>query len=457
MDGNPGPYYVEWEYGGITHRSHSKVTGHSAATDVGNIPLYFIGGRDGFIDGVGGELILTAAGGSMNVTVAAGAAIVHGILYDRLASGTLTVSAAHATLTRFDRVIVEVVPRGAGADIEGRAELKLLVGTAAASPALPALTQTASLWQHAIGLVVVNAAVTTIASDKVSVAGGAYAPAIPNLYISSAMLASSSVTADKITPGTIVASNLADGAVTSAKILDGTIATADIADSAITLAKMADNAVGTNEIIGGSILTANIADGQIATAKIADLAVQNAKLGTNSVGTSKIADSNVTEAKLATNSVSTAKVVDGAITEAKLAAAVVTKLNDGYSGVDALMPISQYVASGSLSSGTRTLITLAVGPLEDDVVYSIQCVHGVTLRGTASTGTTAVRTNINGGTQASVEMQHVGGVPRWASVAQSAQITGTGATIDVTCSVSFVSGDPGDIRAGQVSVIAIPT
>lgn len=68
--------------------------------------------------------------------------------------------------------------------------------------------------------------------------------ALPNGYITSAMIAD----------GTIVAGDIADGAITSAKILDGTITSADIADGTIATIDLASNAV--TQLIGAYVTSA---------------------------------------------------------------------------------------------------------------------------------------------------------------------------------------------------------
>ncbi len=407
QNGSPGPFYVQWTYGGVTHQSYSRITGPSAATDVGNLPLAFQAFTNGMISGVGAVLAVTATGAGMNITVGAGAAIVQGILYDRLVSSTVAIAAAHATLGRLDYVVVRVVPRGAGETIEGKSELAIITGTPSATPVLPTLTQTSALYEYPIGSVTVDPAVTTIASNKVSYSSTNLASALPSAgAITATHLSLGSVTSFAILNGTITGTDIAAGTVTSSNILDGTILTADL-----------NSTVSQNLAVIGTVY-------------------EGATLKGSRIGqlTFDAADFNVT--------------VAGAQATVELAAS---------SGNPTLMPGSQFVATGSLSSGTRTLITLAIGPLLSGVQYAISCQAGVTLRGTGSTGTTAVRTNINGGTQGTIEYQHVGGVPRWAPVDQTTLFTGTGATIDVTCSVQFLTGDPGDIRAGKVLVTAIPT
>jgi hypothetical protein len=341
---------------------------------------------NGIINGSGANLAVTATGAAMNATVAAGSALVQGILYDRLVSSTVAIAASHATLGRLDYIVVRVVPRGAGENIEGKSELVVITGTPAASPTLPALIQTSALYEFPIGYVTVDPAVTTIASNKATHLSASLVSAIPTLL-------------------GVTSAHLADNAVTTAKILDGTIIAADLADNAITAAKILANAVTTE----------------------------------------KIADANVT----------TAKIADLGVTETKLASAVQTKLNA--SGKPSLMPGTEIVATGTLSIGsTRTLYTLAVGPLLSGVTYDIAAFGGVTVRNNINSGTVVTKINIAGGPDRTHEFQNVGGVPRWTEVKQSAAVVGTGVAVNISFRITGQTGDTSDIRAGELFVMAIP-
>lgn len=423
VDGNPGPFSVEWVYGGVTHRSYSKITGPSAATDIAGLPVVLQAFKSGIIGGVGANLAVTATGSGMNVTVGSGAALVKGVLYDRYTSATVAVAASHATLGRLDYIVIRVVPQGSGENIEGKSELVVITGTPATTPALPALTQTTSLYEFAIGYVTVDAAVTTIASNKVAYSSTSLVGATPPSFgVNSSHLDSNSVTAFAIAADAVGASELADNSVASANIINGTIAATDLASDAVYIATYREP--GGTAFIGH----ANRLDFE---------------------GGLYVEDVGGALRKKVT-------VKTGGVTEVMLATAVQNKLNSSYTGNPSMMPGTGYVATGSLSSGARTLVTMAVGPLLSGVVYDISCKNGCTLRGTGNTGTVNLRANINGGVQREIELQHVGGVPRWGSTTQTASITGAGVAINVTGSVVYLTGDPCDIRAGEITVIAIP-
>ena len=408
QNGNPGPFKITWDYAAQIKIQYSKVTGPSGSADIGSLPLIFRTFTNGVISGVGSDLNITATGSDMNVQAAIGAALVQGILYDRITAGALAISAADGSNPRIDTVVVEVVPTGAGEDIEGRAELKVVAGTPAASPVAPTLTQTSSLYQFPVKDVLVGTGVSVIGSDKLT---------DRRVYARTSLPA-----------GGVGTTELADGSVTTAKIADLNVTTGKIANDAITTGKIAAGAVGTTDI--------------------ADNAITSVKLAANAVTGAKLNDDIITQYMLQDASVVTAKIADGAVTAAKMAA----------TGSDLFMPVSEFVATGALSSGTRTLITLGVGPLPVSVEYAVFAYFGVTLRNDINTGTVIVKGSIDGGTERTHEFQNVGGVPRWAPITQSALVTkNPSASFNVVMKVSYGSGDTTSIRAGWVQVIAIPS
>lgn len=167
-DGTFPPYRVIAVTPDVTKITSSKVTGMTGATTLSSLPYMFRAWSDGVIAAIFAELEVTASGGSMNVAVASGAAAVHGIVYDQISSRNVTIPAADATNARIDTVVVEVAPAGAGEDIEGRSELKLIVGSPAASPVAPALTQTDTVWQYPLADITVDAGIAAIAAGKVT-------------------------------------------------------------------------------------------------------------------------------------------------------------------------------------------------------------------------------------------------------------------------------------------------
>ena len=122
--------------------------------------------RDGvnyfdYQDGLG-KLAATASGTNMNVSIASGRAWVHGFFYKNDASLSKTLSAAHATLNRIDRVILRLDRSG------NTVTAQVLTGTPGASPSAPALTKNATTWEISLCQVYVAAAVTTISNSNIT-------------------------------------------------------------------------------------------------------------------------------------------------------------------------------------------------------------------------------------------------------------------------------------------------
>ena len=165
-DGSPGPVYYRTTDGGDTRTHSGQSTGQVGTFFASSLPNIFQVFRDGYIPGVGGECAPSATGAGMTVTVADGVVLAAGHPYPRTASGTVTITAAHATLPRIDLIVVRLYVPGTAE--EGRMELVVKAGTAAASPVSPTVQQDTTYWEVAIAQVAVDAAVTSIASGKVT-------------------------------------------------------------------------------------------------------------------------------------------------------------------------------------------------------------------------------------------------------------------------------------------------
>lgn len=292
---------------------------------------------------------LTVSGGlgTMNVSVAAGAAILKdGLLYSTDAAQTAAITTADATNPRIDSVVIRATRRGETE--EGNASIVVIAGTPAGSPVAPSLTQTSATWDTWLADVLVDAGVTSIASGKVTdrrsyavrllpppgnngdlmtVSGGQWVPVAPGAaaatftvnsngtpvssninttdYSSAFSVSNSPSNQVNIGIATAGISNtmLSNGSVDSAKLAVGAVLTTRIADANVTTAKIAD----------ANVTTAKIADANVTTAKIANGAVNSAQLATGAVGASQIG----------TNAVTTAKITDGNVTYAKIAAAAI--------------------------------------------------------------------------------------------------------------------------------------
>lgn len=179
-DGTYPPYRVIAVHDDITKITSSLVTGMTGPTTLSTLPYMFRSWSDGIIEDVFGELSVSANAVNMNMTVASGAAHVHGIIYDQLGDRTLTLAPADPVNPRIDTIAVEVAPAGSGMAIEGRSDLVVVQGQTAAEPVPPALTQGAAVWQMPLADVRVDAGVTAIATNKVVDRRVPSAPYIPD-------------------------------------------------------------------------------------------------------------------------------------------------------------------------------------------------------------------------------------------------------------------------------------
>jgi hypothetical protein len=152
---SPGKWFIKVSdtANGVERWMSSRDTvmqGPNSSYDI-NYVLASLG--DGVCDNVANEFVTTAL--ALDSTVQSGAALVKGIIGSATSSTVVAHDAHHATLPRKDRIVLEVTRLGE--TDEGKSELKIVKGTAAASPALPALTQSSSLWQYELYEVAVPA------------------------------------------------------------------------------------------------------------------------------------------------------------------------------------------------------------------------------------------------------------------------------------------------------------
>lgn len=112
---------------------------------------------DGILKDIGGELEVTAGSG-MNASVAAGKAWFKNTWTYNDVALTVAMDAAHPTLPRIDRVILEV-----DMDLAVRANsIKKLTGTPASSPEAPTLIQTATKQQYPLARIAIAAGATSL-------------------------------------------------------------------------------------------------------------------------------------------------------------------------------------------------------------------------------------------------------------------------------------------------------
>ncbi len=117
--------------------------------------------HDGPAVGFLSDLLVFADNTGMQVKIPSGGAWVRGHWYRTDAQIIKTIAAAHATLPRWDRVILRL-DWSANTIVTA-----VLTGTPNASPTDPALTQNTSIWEISLARIVVDPTVTSIVAGKV--------------------------------------------------------------------------------------------------------------------------------------------------------------------------------------------------------------------------------------------------------------------------------------------------
>lgn len=119
---------------------------------------------DGVFASIGGSL-MPISGTGMQVVVKTGKCWFNSTWTLNDALLPLDIPAADVSLTRIDAVVVEI-----NSAVNTRANtIKVIKGTPSANPAKPALTNTETLHQYALGYITVSAGVTSITADKIEV------------------------------------------------------------------------------------------------------------------------------------------------------------------------------------------------------------------------------------------------------------------------------------------------
>lgn len=119
---------------------------------------------DGVFASIGGSL-MPIAGTGMRVVVKTGKCWFNSTWTLNDALLPLDIEAADVSLTRIDAVAVEI-----NSAVSTRANtIKVIKGTPSANPAKPALANTETLHQYALGYITIGAGVTSITADKIEV------------------------------------------------------------------------------------------------------------------------------------------------------------------------------------------------------------------------------------------------------------------------------------------------
>lgn len=160
---DPGPLFWTGTYASQTRKGStlaSPLLGPNSAHEI-HYALSALG--DGVILGaLTGDFAVSWDGAGLDVDVAAGKYLLDGIQITNPSTRKINAGTAHATLPRIDRVVLEMT-RTVG-DQFGKTVLKVVAGTANASPVAPTLTDNATTLQKSLAQIRVNAASANITS-----------------------------------------------------------------------------------------------------------------------------------------------------------------------------------------------------------------------------------------------------------------------------------------------------
>lgn len=148
---SPGPHYTTGTDATPTPDAvrvvSSKSSGSGGAYSLAEIPLVLRALGTGVIDNYLNEIACTDPGTAKNIAYATGAALIHGVPAVINTAGTYTATTA-TDAANPKACYLCLALTGIGQTEEGKVVMTDVCGTAAASPSLPALTQTEVLYQY---------------------------------------------------------------------------------------------------------------------------------------------------------------------------------------------------------------------------------------------------------------------------------------------------------------------
>jgi microcystin-dependent protein len=169
-DGSYGPIETRVTYGGETRIRDSHSVGQFGPIQGGDLVFLLAGLGSGVLTGVRNELLVTAGGVGRRVLVRNGIGVAAGITYnqftDNLPSPEFSANASGQP--RIDLIGFKVWTSGHAE--EGRAELSILEGTAAATPVAPTPTQTLEdgTWFEPLGEVLLASGYSSITAGNIT-------------------------------------------------------------------------------------------------------------------------------------------------------------------------------------------------------------------------------------------------------------------------------------------------
>jgi len=332
---------------------------------------------EGVLKGIGNELAVTSASGSVNV--ATGAGLVYGAFYANDATVNIVVENTAAS-ARIDRIVLRANFSPTTGDLPQTIRIKKSDGVAGTGVP-PALVQS-STGIFEIPLATVN----------VSAGGGTITVTDARTFVK--------------TPGTygylddsniINAAQIVASAVTEAKIGTGAVTADKIGTSAVIEAKIGTGAVTADKLGTSAVIEAKIGTGAVTVTKIGTGAVTSAKMATDSVAAASIIASAVTEAKIAAGAVTEAKIGTGAVTETKIGAGAVTgakidanTVTGGATGNIALTTITaDNILGGTITGAKIAGTTITAANLASDSVTTLKILDANVTGAKIATGTIA--------------------------------------------------------------------
>jgi hypothetical protein len=359
---------------------------------------------EGVLKGIGNELAVTSASGSVNV--ATGAGLVYGAFYANDATVNIVVENTAAS-ARIDRIVLRANFSPTTGDLPQTIRIKKSDGVAGTGVP-PALVQSSTgIFEIPLATVNVSAGGGTITvtdartfvktpgtygylddSNIINAAqivasavteakigtGAVTADKIGTSAVIEAKIGTGAVTADKIGTSAVIEAKIGTGAVTSGKIGANAVVSGKIAADAVTTAAILNGTVTSDKLVSSAVIESKIATGAVTVDKIGAGAVISSKIATTSVTggtTGNIALTTITADNLASNAVTADKIISSAVTTVKIANDAVTSAKIG----------QNEVFGGTLGNIALTTITA------DNIVAG-------TITGAKIAGTTITSANI---------------------------------------------------------------
>lgn len=334
--------------GGYTQAQFAEFVRQTLMTDTAT---------EGVLKGIGGELAVTSASGSVNV--ATGSGLVYGLFYANDATVNISVTNTAAS-SRIDRIVLRANLSATTGDLPQTIRIKKSDGVAGTGVP-PALVQSPTgIFEIPLATVTVSAGggTITVADARTFVkTPGTYGYLDDANIIGTTQILSGAVTADKLASSAATEAKIATGAVTADKIGSGAVTSGKIGANAVVSGKIAADAVTTAAILNGTVTADKIVSSAVTEAKIATGAVTADKIGSSAVITTKIANEAVTNDKLGPGAVTASKIATTAVTggaAGNIALSTITADNIVNSTITGAKIANTTITDGNILAGTIT-------------------------------------------------------------------------------------------------------